>query len=47
MVNDAPLNEFTGETAEFSYPSLVVVGNELHLSYTYNRATIAYWHMKI
>ena len=47
VVNAQPLNEWTGETAEFSYPSLVVVGNELHLSYTYNRATIAYWHMKI
>lgn len=47
MVNDAPLNEFTGETAEFSYPSLVLRGDELHLSYTYNRKTIAYWHGRI
>lgn len=47
VVNDAPLNEFTGESAEFSYPSLALCGNVLHLSYTYNRKSIAYWQCNI
>ena len=47
VVNDAPTNEFTGESAEFSYPSLALVGNVLHLSYTYNRRAIAYWRTRI
>lgn len=44
VVNDDPINEFTGESAEFSYPSLMIVENTLHLSYTWNRRSIAYWH---
>ncbi|MBR5547080.1 MAG: exo-alpha-sialidase [Clostridia bacterium] len=43
IVNGEPLNEWTGETAEFSYPSLVLKEQKLHLSYTYNRKSIAYW----
>ena len=42
-VNAEPVNEFTGESAEFSYPSLVLKDETLHLSYTYNRRSIAYW----
>lgn len=42
-VNSEPINEFTGENAEFSYPSLVLKDQTLHLSYTYNRKSIAYW----
>lgn len=41
--NASITNEFTGETAEFSYPSLTLYREELHLSYTYNRKSIAYW----
>ncbi len=47
IVNDTEYNEFTGETAEFSYPSLLIQDGVLHLSYTYNRRTIAYWHQSI
>lgn len=43
VVNDQPLNEFTGQTAEFSYPSLVYREGVLYLSYTYNRRAIAFW----
>lgn len=46
-VNDEKCNEFTGETAEFSYPSLSLNKTTLHLSYTYNRKSIAYWHCQI
>lgn len=47
VVNDAETNEFTGEKAEFSYPSLVIRDHVLHLSYTYNRRSIAYWRKTI
>jgi len=47
VVNDTKLDEFTGGTAEFSYPSLAIQGKTLHLSYTYNRESIAYWHCDI
>lgn len=47
VVNDAPVNEFTGGGAEFSYPSLTVQGGTLHLSYTYQRRSVAYWRQEI
>lgn len=47
VVNNARINEFTGQSAEFSYPSLALDGDTLHLSYTYNRKSIAYWHESI
>lgn len=47
VVNDERLNEFTGDIAEFSYPSLAIKENTLHLSYTYNRRSIAYWKTNI
>lgn len=47
VVNDTKVNEFTGESAEFSYPSLVADGKLLHLTYTYNRRSIAYWRGEI
>ncbi len=46
-VSDEQIDEFTGESAEFSYPSLVLSGQTLHLSYTYNRKSIAYWKCRL
>ena len=43
VVDDEPVDCFTGESAEFSYPSLAIKDCTLHLSYTYNRKSIAYW----
>ena len=47
VVNDTPVDEFTGDSAEFSYPSLVADGKLLRLTYTYNRRSIAYWECEI
>lgn len=47
VVNDAEIDELTGECAELSYPSLAIYDGQLHVSYTYNRKSIAYWHCSI
>lgn len=47
VVNDTVLDEFTGKGAEFSYPSLAIADGALHLGYTYNRRSIAYWRCSI
>lgn len=33
------------KAAEFSYPAIVAKGNTAHITYTWNRRTIAYWHL--
>lgn len=43
ILDDEPLNPFTGATAEFSYPSLAIRGNQLHAAYTHQRRSIAHW----
>ena len=43
VVNDTLLDPETGKSAEFSYPSLVLLDGVVHLSYTWNRRSIAYW----
>lgn len=35
------------EPGEYSYPAIVADGNKLHLTYTWNRETIAYWNIAI
>lgn len=35
------------ERAEFSYPAIIARGNEIYLTYTWKRKTIAYWKIKI
>lgn len=34
------------ERAEFSYPSVITSGNDVHISYTWKRLSIAYWHLR-
>jgi len=33
------------EATEFSYPAIVAKGNDVFISYTWKRLTIAYWHI--
>ncbi len=33
------------ERAEFSYPAIVANGNDVYLTYTWKRRTIAFWHL--
>ncbi len=35
------------KAAEFSYPAIIADQDELHITYTYKRQSIAYWHLKI
>lgn len=46
ILDDAPCvrNE---ERAEFSYPAIVARGNEVHITYTWKRKTIAYWKIAL
>lgn len=34
------------ESAEFSYPAIVADGNDVYLTYTWKRRTIAFWHLR-
>lgn len=34
------------ERAEFSYPSVIADGRDVHISYTWKRRTIAYWQIR-
>ncbi|WP_461225353.1 sialidase family protein [Lacticaseibacillus suihuaensis] len=33
--------------AEFSYPAIVASGQDVYVTYTWKRATIAFWHLRI
>lgn len=33
------------DKAEFSYPAIVTVGCDIHITYTHRRKSIAYWHL--
>ena len=35
------------EYAEFSYPAIIAEGNEVYITYTWKRKTIAFWHIRI
>lgn len=35
------------EYAEFSYPAIISKGNEVFITYTWKRKTIAFWHIRI
>lgn len=35
------------EYAEFSYPAVIAEGNNVYITYTWKRETIAFWHIRI
>ena len=41
------IKTFEKGLAEYSYPSVVVKGDTIHITYTYERDYIAYWQIKI
>ncbi len=34
------------ESAEFSYPAVIAEGNDVYITYTWKRRTIAFWHLR-
>lgn len=47
VLEDALIDKATGKSAEFSYPSLYVMGDRLLASYTFNRRAVAFWSRDI
>ena len=41
------IKTFETGLAEYSYPAVVVKGDTIHITYTYERDYIAYWQIKI
>jgi predicted neuraminidase len=38
--------DYNEESAEFSYPAIVAKGNDVFISYTWKRQTVAFWHIR-
>ena len=41
------IKTFERGLAEYSYPAVVVKGDTVHITYTYERDYIVYWQIKI
>ena len=41
------IKTFETGLAEYSYPAVVVKGDTIHITYTYERDYIAYWQIKV
>ena len=39
--------EYNEERAEFSYPAIVAKGNDVFISYTWKRQTVAFWQIRM